>query len=245
MFLVIYNIYVDSIIFIRKNIFVLLPYIFYEVLIFTLRVWPSSNSFFDRPVRSYLPMLIVCFLEMFIVLIVYKKEAIIVSKETIWELFNRFFGSTLLLIVYSGFIAFLCVFVLMFLFMNMPVLRIWIIIFFAYIIAATYPLSLRHLIYHNNIMVVDSIKAGMKELFRNFFFYLFVVLLGMAVLIFPSLIMPSSWFTFPILPIAEFAGSGSGIDWFRLLLNPILSTLTSVALTYAFIFKNKKNKHVS
>jgi len=81
MFLVIYNIYVDSIIFIRKNIFVLLPYIFYEVLIFTLRVWPSSNSFFDRSVRSYLPMLIVCFLEMFIVLIVYKKVPILFLRK--------------------------------------------------------------------------------------------------------------------------------------------------------------------
>ena len=94
---------------------------------------------------------------------------------------------------------------------------------------------------------MDSIKAGLKELYINFFFYLFVALLGMGILVFPSLVFPSSWLIFPFLPVTEFksVGFGNEINWIRLLLNPILSTLTSVALTYAFIFKNKKNKHVS
>ena len=243
----IYNIYVESIIFIRRNIYILLPYIFYEILNLSLEIWLPGNSFLERSIRLDIPMLIVCFLEMIIIVIVYRKEAVIVSEESIWQSFFRFSGSTLLLTVYSGFVVVVCMFVLALISLNVPIIGNWVAILVVGIIVVAYPLSLRHLIYYNNIMVMDSIKAGLKELYINFFFYLFVALLGMGILVFPSLVFPSSWLIFPFLPVTEFksVGFGNEINWIRLLLNPILSTLTSVALTYAFIFKNKKNKHVS
>jgi hypothetical protein len=231
----------DSIVFIRKNIYVLLPDLFLAGLNLLLKFWVPESM-----VRALAFVLIACFFQMFVVVIVYRAEKII-SGETIWRTFNRFSGSVLLLTIYYVFYLVVLNVVLRLVFQNIRVLANFFGFLVFCIALIAYPLSMRHLIYYNNIMIVDSIKAGVKELYTNFFYYFFVVLLGAILLVFPSLIFPSSWLTLPFLPIAEAANVGikNGMNWFGFLLQPILSTLVVVALTYAFIFKNKKEKHVS
>jgi hypothetical protein len=108
-------------------------------------------------------------------------------------------------------------------------------------------LGLRHSIFHNEYLGVGSGVAGLKQIYNHFAYYIFVALLGILILAIPSLLYPPSWLAVPFLPIAELnvLGAGNGFNWIGFLLGPILSSLISVALTYAFIFKNKKEKNVS
>jgi hypothetical protein len=108
--------------------------------------------------------------------------------------------------------------------------------------AGSYSLGLRHLIYYNPPEVSSSIWAGIKDFVVNFFFYAFVALLGAVVIAFPSLLFPVTWTIFPVAPIAEtYKGSASGVNWFSLIITPFLYAVTSVAMTYAFLTKNRKN----
>ena len=107
--------------------------------------------------------------------------------------------------------------------------------------AGSYSLGLRHLIYYNPPEVSSSIWSGIKDFIRNFFFYAFVALLGAAVIIFPSLLFPVTWTIFPVAPIVEvYKGSAIGVNWFSLIVTPFLYAVTSVAMTYAFLAKNRK-----
>lgn len=242
MFLTIYNIYIDSLIFIRKNLFVILPYTFWYILKLLLQTWFPGDSLLEIFMGSIVPVFILCFVEMCIIILVYKREEIIVTKEPIWKTFNRNAGNVLLLTAFFAFVFIGSIFVLAIFLINVRWLRDLITLPLALILFAIYPLSLRHMIFYSVNIVRDSIKAGFKELYKNFFFYFFVVLIGILLSMFPSLFLPSSWFVFPLLPVAELSDFGSGVE---LLLGIVLSTLTSVALTYAFILKNKKFKHDS
>lgn len=246
MLITIYNIYVDSLIFIWRNVFVILPYAFYYILELLLHTW-FPDSFL---LEYIIPITILCFVEMCIVIVVYKKEEIIVTKEPIFNTFNRNSGNLLLLTAFFSviIIGLALIFAIWSIFFDETSRLIDLIyVSIALILFAIYPLSLRHMIFYSVNIVGDSIKAGFKELYKNFFFYLFVTLIGILLSIFPSLFLPSSWLMFPLLPVVERSGLGLGneINFVGLFLNIVLSTLTSIALTYAFILKNKKFKHDS
>lgn len=238
MFLTIYNIYIDSLIFIWRNIFVILPYTFYYLLELLLPTWFPENFLLEKTIS----IIILCFVEMCIVIAVYKKEEIIVTKESILKTFNRNSRNVLLLTAFFAVIIIsLALFFSIFFDRGSRLIDL-IYISIGLFLFAIYPFSLRHMIFYSVNIVRDSIKAGFKELYKNFFFYFLVVLIGILLSMFPSLFLPSSWFVFPLLPVAELSDFGSGVE---LLLGIVLSTLTSVALTYAFILKNKKFKHDS
>jgi hypothetical protein len=212
-----------------------------------LQIWFPGDSLLEIFVGSIIPMLMLCFAEMCIIILVYKREEIIVTNEPILKTFNRNTGNFLLLTAFFAFVFIGFVFVLAIFLINVRWLRDLITLPIALILFAIYPLSLRHMIFYSVNIVGDSIKAGFKELYKNFFFYLFVTLIGILLSIFPSLFLPSSWLVFPLLPVVERSSLwlGNEINLVGLFLNIVLSTLTSVALTYAFILKNKKFKHDS
>ena len=245
MFLTVYNVYADSIIFIRRNIFIVAPYIFYSVLNSLLSIWVFEGSQLGRWIQSIVPLLFFLLLETFAIVYVYKRKKIIDSEELLLQTINRFSGKVLLLSVYNLFFFILFIIFWSLFFQKIPVIRNLLIPPTVFVFFGTYTLGLRHLIYYNNTIVVDSIKAGVKELYKDFFLYFFIVLIGILIWRFLSLMESFTWITWPFLPIAKFAGVGSGneFDWVKLLLSPIWSSLASVTLTYAFILKNKNTKY--
>lgn len=91
-------------------------------------------------------------------------------------------------------------------------------------------------------MVVDAVKAGIKEFFKNFIFYVLIIFAGLLITQFPSLIFPPSWMVNPHIPIVELFVSGGqamNASLFEIFTYPLLSLISSLSLTYAFIHKNK------
>ncbi len=241
MLLTVYNVYVDSIIFIRRNVFIIAPYIFYGVLNSLLSIWVSEGSLLGRWIQLIVPLLFFLLLETFAIVYVYKRKKIIDNEELLLQTINRFSGKVLLLTVYNLFFFISFIFFGSLFLQKIPVIRNLLILPTVFVFFGTYTLGLRHLIFYNNMIVADSIKAGVKELYKNFFLYFLIVLIGVLISKILSLMTSFTWVTWPFLPIAKFTGVGSGneFDWVKLLLNPIWSSLASVTLSSAFMLKNK------
>jgi hypothetical protein len=249
MFWMIYTLYIDSLIFVRKNLFVVFPFFFYGIGSFLLGVGLSKDSFIYSLFNILLLIVYLCVIEAYGIAAVYKREMLFDSEETIWQIVNRFFGKILLLSFTEGFIFIFLFVVYTILFRDInSVLEKLLLVFVGFFFGIAYLISLRHLILHDPTLVMDSMKAGVKSLYKNFFFYLFVILLGGLLMRFPSALFPVGWTIMPFLPIAEFNSGivyGGGINWFNLMLSPIIMVVSSIAFTYAFLSKNRKEKHAS
>jgi hypothetical protein len=249
MFWMMYTLYVDALIFVRRNIFAVLPFYFYQAGNFLLGLWLPKDFFLESFFKAFVPLLCYCMLETYVIVVVYKREMIFDPGESAAQIINRLSGSILLLTVTVGLILVLLVFVYVLLThitnfaLGKPLMA-----FAVFFLAIAYLLSLRHLIYHDPILVMTSIKAGMKGLYKNFFFYLILLLLGGVLTRFPSALFPASWALSPFLPAAELNNNlvyGGGINWLHLMIDPILTAMTSIALTSAFLTKDRIENHAS
>jgi hypothetical protein len=245
MFLSIYSIYVESIIFIRKNILVVFPYFLYSIFDLISEKWLSKESMTEQLIYFSGFALILCLVEVFTIAFIYTKEGLTNSSDSIWGIVKRFYDKAVLLLLTCFLIYVLCNVLL-----NLVNIHLngWISLTFAvFLFYGFFTLGLRHSVFYNKYLGISSGIAGLKQLYYHFFFYLLVPLFGILIWGIPSLLSPTSWFTVPFLPIAELniLGAGVGLNWIGFLLSPILFSLIPIALTYAFIFKNKKDKHVS
>ncbi len=244
MLITIYNIYSESLVFVRKNIFVVAPFYLFEVLKWIRESWSSGYPTFDNMVYFSVYILLFGLCVVFVIVAVYKREGIIAGEETIWQASRPHFGGFLLLAFYIGFAVMMLALILAFLAVlaGFPAFGKVLVTPLVIVTFIFFPLSLRHMIYHNNIFVTGSIKGGLAELYKNFFFYICVFVSGILVSNFPSLLSPVSWSVFPFMPIVEWTGVRqiNAINWFGVLLYPFVSAVIEVSLTYAFILKNKK-----
>lgn len=245
MLITIYNIYVESVVFVRKNILVVVPFVLFQVVCFFVRTWLQSDTTLGKFAYQSVYFLFFWQAVVFVILAVYKKEGVIKAEMGILLAAWRSVGSIALLILYTLFAVFV---------LGLSISIVFEILGFAdagkeflvlLIIAAfwvTFPLSLRHMIFYNKIFVSESIKAGFVELYTHPLFYLCVFLSGLIVSLFPSLLSPVSWVVFPFMPIAEWTDERqfTAINWFGTLLYPFIAAVIQVSLTYAFILKNKK-----
>lgn len=244
MLITIYNIYFESVAFVRKNIFVVVPFFLFQVVCVLLNAWMQTNTPFGRFVYQLVYFLFFCLSVVFLIVAVYKKEGIINAEGTILRSAWESAGSIVLLIFYISFDVLVLGFAVSLLFeiLGLPDAGKNALVYL--IIAAffvSFPLSLRHLICYKKIFVSDSIKAGFVELYKHPLFYLSVFLSGTVVTLFPSLLSPFSWLALPFIPITEWVGTRqiNSINWLAVLLGPFVSAVTQTALTYAFILKNK------
>ncbi len=243
MLITIYNIYFESVTFVRKNMFVVVPFYLLTVWKLFRKIWSSGYPTFDNMVYFSVYLLLLGLCEVFVIVVVCNREGIIAGEKTIWQAFRLHFGGFLLLIFYTGFAVTFFALTLGFLAMLAGFPAFGKVLAAPLIIVAfiSFPFSLRHMIYHNNIFVTDSIKSGLAELYKNFFFYMCVVVSGILVSQFPSLLSPISWSVLPFMPIVEWTGVReiNSINWLAVLLYPFVLAVTQAALTYAFILKNK------
>ena len=244
MLITIYNIYVESVVFVRKNIFVVVPFVLFQIVCFLLNIWTRNDTTFARFTYQFIYFLSFCLATVFVVVAVYKREAIIRNEETILQAAWRSYGSVVLLILYTVFDILVLGFAVSLLFKILDFPDAGKEILVSLVIAAffvSFPLSLRHMIYHGKIFVSDSIKAGFVELYMHPLFYLCIFLSGVVMSLFPSLLSPVSWSVLPFMPIVEWTGARqiNAINWFGVLLYPFVSAVVEVSLTYAFILKNK------
>ena len=243
MFWMIYTFYVDSLLFIIKNRIVVFPFFFYVVGYFLL------GQFFEGFLNFLFLIVYYCLVETYATVVVYKEEMLFDSSESAWQIINRFSGKILLLTVTEGFALafFLVVYIVLFYDNGFEFERPF-FGFIEFFFGTAYLLSLRHLLYHDPILVMDSMKAGVKDLYKNFPFYLLLVLFGKVLAGYPSILFPVSWAIVPFLPIAELSRNiaiGDGINWISIIINPILFAITSIAFTYAFLTMKRKEKHAS
>jgi hypothetical protein len=207
--------------------------------------WLSQESVTEQIIYFGGFALTICFIEVFTIAFIYTKEGITNSSDSIWIIVKRFYDKAVFLLSTYFLINFLC-FVLLRLF-NIHLNGSITLIFLAFLLYGYFTLGLRYSVFYNEYLGISSGIAGLKQMCYHFFFYLFVPILGILICIIPSILLPTSWFAVPFLPIAEFniLSAGNGFNWIGFILNPILFSLTPIALTYGFIFKNKKNIHVS
>ncbi len=123
MLLTVYNVYVDSIIFIRRNVFIIAPYIFYGVLNSLLSIWVSEGSLLGRWIQLIVPLLFFLLLETFAIVYVYKRKKIIDNEELLLQTINRFSGKVLLLTVYNLFFFISFIFFGSLFLQKIPVIR--------------------------------------------------------------------------------------------------------------------------
>lgn len=238
----IYYVFVDSVTFIRKNPFVLLPfYLSYAHNTFVERFF-TGTSISERFIRLFLPLFVLATIEIYTLVVVHKRELACKPDISIWQSFKSIYSTAFLLLALNGLLLFFCV-IFIDLFFELSSFFgsvLFLIAVCIFIISCDF--GLRYLIFFDIVMVVDAVKAGIKEFFKNFIFYVLIIFAGLLITQFPSLIFPPSWMVNPHIPIVELFVSGGqamNASLFEIFTYPLLSLISSLSLTYAFIHKNK------
>lgn len=238
----IYYIFSDSVTFVRKNPFVLLLfYLSYAHDIFVER-FLIGTSISERFIRFFLPLFVLATIEIYTLVVVHKREVDRKSDISIWQSFKSIYDRAFLLLALNSLLLFFCVIFIDLLFSSSGFSSsvLFFIVFCIYAISCTF--GLRYLVFFDIAMVIDAVKAGVKDFFKNFIFYVSVVFAGLLIAQFPSLIFLSSWAVNPNIPVVELFMPGRqaiNANLFEVFTYPFLSLISSLSLTYAFIYKNK------
>lgn len=242
MLYIIYYVFSDSLTFIRKNPFVLLLfYLSYAHDTFVER-FLIGTSISERFIRFFLPLFVLATIEIYTLVVVCKREIACKSDISIWQSFKSIYNRAFLLLALNSLLLFFCIIFIDLLF-GLSGFFSSVLFFIAFCIyAISCIFGLRCLVFFDIVMAVDAAKAGIKEFFKNFIFYVSFIFAGLLITRFPSLIFPSSWIVNPHIPIVELLVPGRqamNASLFEIFTYPLLSLISSLSLTYAFIYKNK------
>lgn len=238
----IYYVFADSVTFIRKNPFVLLLFYLSYVHDAFVERFLIGTSMPERFVRFFVPLFVLATIEIYTLVVVRKREVAYKSDISIWQSFKSIYDRAFLLLALNSLLLFFCVIFIDLLFGLSSFFGsvLFFIAFCIFMISCTF--GLRYLIFFDIVMVVDAVKAGIKEFFKNFIFYVLIIFAGLLIAQFPSLIFPPSWIVNPHIPIVELfmpGGQAMNTSLFEIFTYPLLSLISSLSLTYAFIHKNK------
>ncbi len=224
MFLSIYSNYVKAVTFIQKNLYVILPYLMFVAFGRTVREW-SLGGGVNRAVYPVGVSLIICFTEVVVIASVYAKEAIIDPSHSIWQTLKKFYDKAVLL--FAACFGILVFFQVLLTLLNVDLNSILGFVFSVLVFYGFFALGLRHSMFYNEYLGIRSGMTGIKHLYNHFPFYFSYAFTGVMVVVISDFLLPSL------------------INWIAVLVSPVLYSLISIALTYAFIDKNKKEKNVS
>jgi hypothetical protein len=250
MLFLIYSIYADSLGFVRKNIILVLPFVLNEL--FKLIVDNFTGTIFGVVFRLASMLLIPCLIDIYIVLYVFKSENIVNPSVQISSVVKKYYRRFVLLYFLGYILACVAVFPSLAMYINIAEMAnvdpnsavvysfLTVFGFLVFIVAG---LGLRILIY-KNIKTMVALKESFAEVQKDLYFYFFVFLFGVVLTTYPSFITFFNFSFIYFLPIAEFH-SYIVNDFIRVALLSFLSVWFSVALTYAFLEKNKKTRYAS
>jgi hypothetical protein len=243
MLYLIYSTYVDSLIFLRKNILIAGFFFLNSVINIGVNSLFKDYGILRSAFGFCLFLLLPVFINVYIIALVYKANNLIDSDETPWMIVKRFYERAFLLNILSGLVfALVCMppfFILVFIAEQFRL--IWYILFatlFLFFYFGSYLIGTRWMIFHDEHFF-KSIKGGLKEFWNGFSFYTLVVLIGLVFSFYSSLIVPSNWLVFPFFPIVENAFISSN-SLLRIIFNSIITAWLSIALTYSFLSNHKK-----
>lgn len=249
MLFLIYSIYITSLAFIRKNIILVIPFVLNEL--FKLIVSDFKGTIFGVVFWLASTLLIPCLIDVYVVLYVFKSENIIDTSVQIASLVKKYYRRFVLLYFLGYILAYIVVFPSLLLYSsiakevnsapNLVVIYSFSTVF-GFLLFVVTGLGLRILIY-KNIRTMAAFRESFVEVQKNLYFYFFIFLLGAILTMFPSFISFFSFSFIHFLPIAEFQSYISN-DFIRITLISFSSVWFSVALTYAFLERNKKTRYV-
>ena len=237
MIYLIYSVYLDSILFLRKKLFVLLPYYVLLIVTSVFEKYFNSNFLLKDFISFFIEFFLLIFLEIFTTVLVCKHTIFSSHEYPFWTMLKHYYERGLFLFVSTLF--FLILFGVVLAIFAPAIGR------FGYTLSTIScmficTLSLQYMVVYNKDSIRDSLKGGVASLYKDFIFYFLVLLVGILINKFPSLLFPSSWLFLPILSIAEIEFILSPVTWLSWLIYPVLNSLQFISITLAFIYKHNK-----
>lgn len=238
MLYVIYSVYGDSVRFIWRHPYILLLLYIHSALSWFLGSYIVGDLISENFIRILPPMLLFLLIMIFTSVTVYVKEISLGSHLIIWELFKDRFERALLLSFSALFIYILFGFLLGLIFINADQ-KIFksIMILLGCNFAIAYFFGLLYQIFYRSNQIVESLKNGLIEFYKNFLFYVLVLLVGIVVI---RLSLLNSFTIILTAPLTLIFGEENGINQFvPTIMYSTFSALQLVALNFSFVYKNK------
>lgn len=236
MLYLIYSVYLDSLAFLWKNFLIVIPYFMVTVLSFGLGKIITGTSLPEEFIVAIFPLFLFGTAEILITVVAYTKIVFEKGEYSFWDVFKAYFEKAMLLLITVSFVV---IFTAAIFSVFVPVLDGFIRFFGIITVLFVGAFSLRQMIFYNNDSIYASIKSGLKDIHRNFLFYVLFEMASVVILSFPSLLFFARWLNIPILTLVEHEIRSGPFLWLNWILSSVFYTLHSIAITYAFICKNR------
>lgn len=232
----IYLVYVDSIKFLWRNLYIFLPLYIHTALSWFLTLTIVGNSISERFIKLF-PLALIIAAQVFICLIIYNQEVLPNSKLNM-SLFKNAFKKGIKLFLFVTFITFgfgfLLAFINVFISQNIPnIISIFFII--NCLIACLFGLT--HQIFFINNSIVLSVKNGLIDFYQNLLFYALIIFLYILLVLLSRLQTISLLFSLPFFLI--FGENNSITQFVTNFLYSTLSTFQIVVLSFSILYKNR------
>ena len=234
----IYSVYGDSVRFIWRHPYILLLFYVESALSWFLRDYIPGGAISENFIKFFPPAFLLFLIFIFTSVIIYVKEISLGNPLIIWELFKERFERALLLSS-SALLFMLCPVFLFSLITPVEyektIKSLMILVYCNFVITCFFGI-LRQIFYRSN-QIMESMKSGLTEFYKNFLFYVLVLLVGIVIV---RLSLLNSFIVVLATPLILIFGEGNNINQFvSMIMYSIFSALQLVALNFAFIYKNK------
>jgi hypothetical protein len=228
MLLLISESYSKAISFIRKNPRVLLPNIVLVIFGTLVKAWFPERTMTYQVIYAIGFVLLICFAEVFLISTVYVQDKVIHTLDSVWVALKKYYDNALIFFVacFVIYVFYYVIYEIVLLSFAIKINYIPDLLLSTFLLYWVFGLGLRSSIFHNQHYIIGGL-FGSKYRWRHFPFYFLHFLTCLTVIIICDLLLPRF------------------INWVYLLLSPVLYSLVSIAVTYAFISQNMKKHHVS
>ena len=226
------SVYKDTYRFFRKNLYVSFMFFGINILYFYFQLLaPNDKSlhFLKLITSSLLAILIATYM----IVVVYKKVGVYDSALPVSSAIKKYYWKTALIFLFGGITFVISIIPFLYIFLSvasLPLSRLHVFIFQLVVVLICGPVFLGLLVLAPRWLmlydggVLNAIKLGFRELFKNFPFYFFVSLVGVGVA--ASLLF--------LLYL------GDNYNWIRAFLSSLSTTWMSVMYTFAFLHSLEK-----
>jgi len=234
----IYSVYGDSVRFVWRHPYVLLLFYVESALSWFLGDYIPGGVISENFIRIFPPIFLLFLIFIFTSVIIYVKEISLGNHLIIWGLFKERFERALLLSSFA-LLFMLCPVVLFSLISSDEYEKIFkslmILVYCNFVITCFF--GILYQIFYRSNQVMESMKSGLVEFYKNFPFYVLVLLVSIVII---RVSLSNSFIAILTMPLILIFGEGDNINQFvSMIIYSTFSALQLVALNFAFIYKNK------